>query len=118
METALRGPTVHPGNGWQVASVRTKAGQSARGFIRNESSADLQLQSFDGRLHLLSKRDVTGIDRDTKSAMPPWTGSPQGLRDLIAFLMKDCCAGHPEICAPALADAQCRPATAKKKARA
>lgn len=41
-----------------------------------------------------------------------------GLRDLIAFLMKDCCAGHPEICAPALADAECRPPTAKKKARA
>ncbi|MHC2461892.1 ArsR/SmtB family transcription factor [Bradyrhizobium embrapense] len=41
-----------------------------------------------------------------------------GLRDLIAFLMKDCCAGHPEICAPVLADAECRPSTAKKKARA
>ncbi|WP_050630849.1 ArsR/SmtB family transcription factor [Bradyrhizobium viridifuturi] len=41
-----------------------------------------------------------------------------GLSDLIAFLMKDCCAGHPEICVPALADAQCRPSTAKKKARA
>ncbi|MGY3489808.1 ArsR family transcriptional regulator [Bradyrhizobium sp. USDA 4011] len=39
-----------------------------------------------------------------------------GLSHLIAFLMKDCCAGHPEICAPALADAWCGPSTAKKKA--
>ncbi|MBR0939195.1 helix-turn-helix transcriptional regulator [Bradyrhizobium jicamae] len=44
-----------------------------------------------------------------------------GLRDLIAFLMKDCCAGHPEICAPALVAAQCRPSTnntTRKKAHA
>jgi DNA-binding transcriptional ArsR family regulator len=26
------------------------------------------------------------------------------LRGLIQFLMKDCCGGHPEICAPVLAD--------------
>jgi DNA-binding transcriptional ArsR family regulator len=32
-----------------------------------------------------------------------------GLRDLIGFLMEDCCGGHPEICAPALAPA-CKPA--------
>jgi ArsR family transcriptional regulator len=41
-----------------------------------------------------------------------------GLRDLIAFLMKDCCAGHPEICASALADVTRRPSKARKKARA
>lgn len=40
-----------------------------------------------------------------------------GLRDLIAFLMKDCCAGHPEICAPALADASCTPSKVEHKAR-
>jgi DNA-binding transcriptional ArsR family regulator len=38
-----------------------------------------------------------------------------GLRDLIGFLMKDCCGGHPEICAPALADACCVPSTSKRK---
>ena len=38
------------------------------------------------------------------------------LRDLIGFLMKDCCAGHPEICAPALADVGCTPAAKRKKA--
>jgi ArsR family transcriptional regulator, arsenate/arsenite/antimonite-responsive transcriptional repressor len=28
---------------------------------------------------------------------------------LIRFLMEDCCAGHPEICAPALAAPCCHP---------
>jgi alcohol dehydrogenase (cytochrome c) len=85
VETALLHPTAHPGSGYQVATVRT-AGQTIRGFIRNESSADLQLQSFDGRLLLLSKSAVTGIDRETKPAMPAWSGSVEGMRDVIAFL--------------------------------
>ncbi|MET4797507.1 metalloregulator ArsR/SmtB family transcription factor [Bradyrhizobium sp. LB11.1] len=40
-----------------------------------------------------------------------------GLRDLVAFLTRDCCAGHPEICAPALADASCVLPKAREKAR-
>jgi DNA-binding transcriptional ArsR family regulator len=34
------------------------------------------------------------------------------LSDLIAFLMKDCCQGHPEVCTPAMAAlATCCPTT-------
>jgi len=29
------------------------------------------------------------------------------LSDVIAFLMRDCCQGHPEVCAPALAAVSC-----------
>jgi DNA-binding transcriptional ArsR family regulator len=34
------------------------------------------------------------------------------LADLIAFLMRDCCQGHPEVCAPAVAALSlcCKPA--------
>ena len=88
VETALLRPAVHPGKGYQVASIRTANGQALRGFVRNESDADLQLQSFDGRLRLLSKKDVTGIDREQKSFMPAWTGSPEAMRDLIQFLQR------------------------------
>jgi DNA-binding transcriptional ArsR family regulator len=34
------------------------------------------------------------------------------LRDLIAFLMKDCCGGRPEICAPAAA---CAPVKTRRR---
>jgi DNA-binding transcriptional ArsR family regulator len=37
------------------------------------------------------------------------------LSGLIAFLMKDCCNGHPEICNPALASTCCTPASKKKR---
>jgi len=29
------------------------------------------------------------------------------LSDLVAFLMRDCCDGHPEVCAPAVAALSC-----------
>src|SRR5215831_11103642 len=37
------------------------------------------------------------------------------LRGLVGFLMKDCCAGRPEICAPAAA---CAPAKARRRVTA
>ena len=42
----------------------------------------------------------------------------EALRDLIGFLMKDCCAGRPEICAPVLADPCCSPPKSKKRVHA
>ena len=86
IETAMRKPAVRPGSGWQLANIRTRDGQFLRGFIRNESAADLQLHGLDNNLHLLSKRDVVSIERDTKPAMPAFTGSPAAMSDLLAFL--------------------------------
>ena len=88
VETALRKPAVRAGDGYQVASVRTAKGETIRGFVRNESGADLQMQSFDGRLHLLSKSEVVRIDREAQAPMPAWTGSPEAMRDLIKFLQQ------------------------------
>ena len=85
IEKALRRPSLRPGNGWEAAAVTTKSG-TIRGFIRNESNEDLQLQAFDGSLRLLRKRDVAAIVRDTKPVMPAFTGSPQAMGDLLAFL--------------------------------
>ena len=33
----------------------------------------------------------------------------EALSGLIAFLMRDCCQGHPEVCTPALSACACRP---------
>jgi alcohol dehydrogenase (cytochrome c) len=88
VETALLRPGVHPSDGYQVATVRMANEPALRGFVRNESSADLQMQSFDGRLHMLPKRGLVHIDREPGSYMPPWTGSPEAMRDLIAFLKR------------------------------
>lgn len=85
METALMKPTVGAG-GYQVATVGTVKGQVLRGFIRNESSTDLEMQSFDGRLQLLSKDALVRIEREPRSTMPAFTGTRDASRDLIKFL--------------------------------
>jgi ArsR family transcriptional regulator, arsenate/arsenite/antimonite-responsive transcriptional repressor len=42
----------------------------------------------------------------------------EGMRSLIAFLVNDCCDGHPELCNLVAADAVARCAPAPAKARA
>lgn len=41
-----------------------------------------------------------------------------GLRSIINFLMKDCCSGRPEICAPVLAANACKPRSTRKRLHA
>jgi alcohol dehydrogenase (cytochrome c) len=66
--------------------VQLRSGEKIRGFVRNESSYDLQLQGFDQRLHLLRKKDVASVDREPGSLMPAWKGTPAQANDLIAFV--------------------------------
>ena len=86
VETALAHPEKHRQTGYVTATVVLTGGTTLRGFIRNESGPDLQLQGFDNRLHLLSKTRIASIDRDTAPYMPAFLGSAAETRDLIAFL--------------------------------
>ena len=88
VETALLRPGSRAGSGYQVATLRMTNGGAIRGFVRNESSADLQMQTFDGRFHMLWKRDLVRIDRETKSTMPAWAGDSSSMRDLVKFLQR------------------------------
>ena len=46
----------------------------------------MQLQTLDGKLHLLSDADYTEVVREKKSLMPPLTGSAEERRNVIAYL--------------------------------
>ena len=85
------------------------AGAIAEAVAVSPSNVSFHLKDLEHAGMIVPRREARSII---------YSADFSGLRDLIAFLMKDCCAGHPEICAPALADARCGPSTAKKKARA
>lgn len=75
------------------------AGEIARrlGVLPNTLSASLNILSHAG---LIEAR------RDGRSII--YTANYGGMRELLTFLMEDCCAGTPEICAPLAAVAsQC-----------
>jgi ArsR family transcriptional regulator len=58
----------------------------------------------------LSHAGLVASRRDGRSII--YSAAYPALSELIAFLMRDCCQGHPEVCAPAMAAlAACCPPT-------
>src|SRR5580704_3079538 len=57
-------------------------GRTLRGFARARGSHDLQLQTFDGTMHLLSDKEYSRIAEEKASLMPAAQAQP----DLVAFL--------------------------------
>jgi alcohol dehydrogenase (cytochrome c) len=86
MEQSLRNPNARRERGYQVASVQLKSGKTVRGFIRNESGFDLQLQGLDQQLYLLKSNEILTTKREPDSLMPALKSTPGEMQDLIAFL--------------------------------
>jgi PQQ-dependent dehydrogenase (methanol/ethanol family) len=75
-----------PDEAWAVVQVQMQNGSTLRGFARNQAEHDLQLQTFDGRMHLLTEDDYQEITREKQSYMPPLKATANERRDLIAYL--------------------------------
>ncbi|MCL6705618.1 metalloregulator ArsR/SmtB family transcription factor [Pseudomonas sp. R2.Fl] len=63
----------------------------------------------------LKELDRAGLirqQRESRSII--YSANYDALGGLVRFLMEDCCAGHPEICAPAASVAACCPPSAKE----
>ena len=75
----------------RAGSEGMAAGEIARatGALPNTLSSNLNILSVAG---LVSSR------REGRSII--YAAAYDRMRDLLAFLMEDCCAGKPEICAP------------------
>jgi DNA-binding transcriptional ArsR family regulator len=67
------------------------AGEIARatGSLANTLSANL---------NILAGAGLVSAKREGRSII--YSAGYERMRDLLAFLMEDCCAGKPEICAP------------------
>src|SRR6202049_5163358 len=59
-----------PDEAWAVVNVRLRDGAVLRGFARNRAEHDLQLQTFDGKMHLLTEDDYAEVTREKQSYMP------------------------------------------------
>ncbi len=88
LETAMLNPAKRQTERYAVATVQLRTGETVRGFIRNESGFDLQMQGFDNRLHLLKRSDVATIQRDPHPAMPKVEARAETMQNLLAFLAR------------------------------
>ena len=75
-----------PDFSWAVVDVMLKNGATIRGLERNRTEHELQLQSFDGKLHLLDSSEYTAVRQEKQSYMPPLKADPNQSRDLLAYL--------------------------------
>jgi PQQ-dependent dehydrogenase (methanol/ethanol family) len=75
-----------PQDTWASATVRLRDGPALHGYVRSQGQHDLQLQTNDGKLHLLNDTEYRDVSRDKTSTMPPLRSSSEERRDLLAYL--------------------------------
>ncbi len=88
IEQALQNPSSRIATGYQMAVVRLRTNRTLRGLVKNESNYDIQLQSLDGKLHLLRREEIASLKREKESLMPPLQTSEEELRNLLALLSR------------------------------
>ena len=74
--------------GYYAVKVALKDGRSIEGFARNESTFDLQIQTFDGRFEIVERRAIASLDRREASPMPKAHAEGKQLNDLLAYLSR------------------------------
>jgi alcohol dehydrogenase (cytochrome c) len=94
LEMALREPGRKHVPGYQVATCNLRDGRTFRGFLRNESDFDVQMQTLDGQLLSLRHEEIVSLKREPGSLMPPVGITGQPFSDLVAFLAKPTAAGE------------------------
>src|SRR2546430_12864023 len=81
--------------GYQMASVRLRDGREVRGFLRNESSYEIELQTVDGRVASLGREQVVEVTREERSSMPSLQASEVERRAPLACLPPPASAPRP-----------------------
>jgi cytochrome c oxidase cbb3-type subunit 3 len=74
----------------RVVTVTLRGGKTLNGVLRNEDEFNLDLQTADGRYHLLNRSDVLHVDYTDHSLMPRDYGTrltPAELNDIVSYLM-------------------------------
>ena len=75
----------------------------AAGTIAERAEVSASNVSF--HLKDLERAGLASARRDARSII--YSAAYDALSDLIRFLLEDCCAGHPEVCAPIVTAAAC-----------
>jgi PQQ-dependent dehydrogenase (methanol/ethanol family) len=86
LNQALQHPEALHVAGYDMQAVSLRDGTTLRGFARHRSSHSIDLQTLDGRLHLLDESQYTKIEPDPRPFMPAFSGTTDQYRDLLAFL--------------------------------
>lgn len=84
----------------RLATFRLLVQAGSQGLAAGEVARRLDVlpNTLSASLSVLSHAGLIASRRDGRSII--YTANYDAMRELLAFLMEDCCAGTPEICAP------------------
>lgn len=88
LREAIADPDASTAEGYAAVDVELADGAVLRGFSRNASNYDLQLQGLDGKLHLLRRAEYRAVRPVGKSLMPAGDLEEPQIEDLTAYLAK------------------------------
>jgi PQQ-dependent dehydrogenase (methanol/ethanol family) len=83
---AIQHPASRIAQGYRLVDVTLRNGAHLRGFARSQGSHSVDLQTLDGQLHLLTDQQYVQVRPSAEAPGPAFNGSPEQLRDLMAFL--------------------------------
>jgi len=86
LEQSLTDPGARIAPGYALAAVSLNDGKTLHGFVRSEGSHDIQLQTPDGHLRLLSDAEYKKVATEAGSSMPALRASASDKQNLIAWL--------------------------------
>lgn len=86
LEQAVRQPAAQIKPGYQRATAKLKDGRTVRGYVRNQSRYNVQLQDGNGQFHLLRQEEIATLTMEPGSAMKAPNCSAAECRDLLAYL--------------------------------
>ena len=87
----------HPGR-LEVFRLLVQAGEGGLAAGEIARATGSLPNTLSANLSILSAAGLATSRRDGRSMI--YAAEYGQMRDLLAFLMEDCCAGRPEICAP------------------
>ncbi|PYV17600.1 MAG: pyrrolo-quinoline quinone, partial [Acidobacteria bacterium] len=85
---ALLEPSARVSPGYGLVTVHLQNGKSLRGFARSQSDYEVVVEDLEGRFHLLEGSQVSRIQEEKQSLMPPVKATPEELENLIAYLSR------------------------------
>jgi PQQ-dependent dehydrogenase (methanol/ethanol family) len=88
LRESLRKPSARISTGYQLVDVTLRGGQTLRGFARNRSNFDIELQKLDGELRPVQENEIASIREEKESLMPPLEASGETFTNLLAFLSR------------------------------
>ena len=103
--------------GTRLAMVRALVVAGPEGLSAGAVGNAVEVSSSGASFHLanLERAGLVTSRRVSRSII--YSASYDSLAGLVAFLMRDCCQGHPEVCGPAgeVAASCCAPADTETK---